>query len=51
MPVIPTLGRLRLDREFKASLGYTARACLKKKKKKKSWMLVAHTYNISNLGG
>jgi hypothetical protein len=34
-PVIPALGRQEAG-EFKASLGYMARACLTKKKKKKS---------------
>lgn len=33
MPVVPTLGRLMQDncQEFKASLYYKARSCLKKK--------------------
>jgi hypothetical protein len=36
LPVIPALGRQsQEDREFKASLGYTARPCLEIKKKKK----------------
>jgi hypothetical protein len=37
MPVIPALGRLRQeDYEFKASLDYIARTCLKRPKKKKN---------------
>jgi hypothetical protein len=40
MPVTPALGRLRQeDDEFKASLGYTVRHCLKKKKKRKKGTL------------
>jgi hypothetical protein len=36
-PVIPTLRRLgQKDLTFKVSLGYTARPCLKKKKKRPS---------------
>jgi hypothetical protein len=44
MPVIPAL-------KFKASISYVARPCLKKKKKKTSQLLVAHTYNLRDLGG
>jgi hypothetical protein len=33
-PVIPAHGRLREEGEFKASLGYTVRPCLKKKQPK-----------------
>jgi hypothetical protein len=35
MPVIPAFGRLRKVYKVKASLGYIARLCLKKKKRKK----------------
>jgi hypothetical protein len=36
VPVIPALRNLRWeDREFKASLGYIATPCLKRKKKEK----------------
>jgi hypothetical protein len=47
--VIPTLKRLRQeDLEFKVSLGYVARSCLKKTKT--SQALVAHSYNPSYSG-
>jgi hypothetical protein len=38
--VIPALGRLtQEDQEFKANLGYTARSCVKKDRKKKKVFL------------
>jgi hypothetical protein len=42
MPIIPVLGRLRqVDLKFEASLGYTTRLYLKKKKKRER--LLSHT--------
>jgi hypothetical protein len=47
--VIPALGRWRQeDLEYKASLSYTGRRCLKKSKQ--DWALVAHACNPSYLG-
>jgi hypothetical protein len=59
--VTPDPGRLRQEDhkfkaylgyiEFLASLAYIRRPCLKKKKKKRSWLIVVHACNTSNLGG
>jgi hypothetical protein len=43
MPEIPAVGRLRQeDQEFKVSLHYTERTCLKKKKKVRHRLMIAY---------
>lgn len=53
MAIIPVLGRLRQDYEFKTSLGYTMRLCLKQEKKKLavSFFLIPHSATRTHWGG